>query len=138
MILCSLLVARIKYYFNQKYILLSSLSSYIPFFLDRGYNLIIQPRSFSADPSVLLPFCTPVFIGPHVVALLSFNRFSVGSKIRADTRTWSSSVISCSLQQLSHIVQKTLISCCTGEIFSHVLIYFSILISLLCNNRPVF
>lgn len=30
----------------------------------------------------LLPFCTPVLIGPHDVPLLSFNRFSVGSEIK--------------------------------------------------------
>lgn len=29
-----------------------------------------------------LPFCTPVLIGPQVVPLPSFNKFSVGSEIK--------------------------------------------------------
>lgn len=32
------------------------------------------------DVSGILPFCTPVLIGPHDAPLLSFNRFSVGSE----------------------------------------------------------
>lgn len=35
--------------------------------------------------SVILPFCTPVLIGPQVVPLPSFNKFSVGSEIK----TWT-------------------------------------------------
>lgn len=31
-----------------------------------------------------LPFCTPVFIGPQVVALLSFSKFSVGSETKTE------------------------------------------------------
>lgn len=33
-----------------------------------------------------LPFCTPVLIGPQVVPLVSFNRFSVGSEIKTEKR----------------------------------------------------
>lgn len=36
--------------------------------------------------SVILPFCTPVLIGPQVVPLPSFNRFSVGSEIKTQTQ----------------------------------------------------
>lgn len=35
---------------------------------------------------ITLPFCTPVLIGPQVVPLPSFNRFSVGSEIKTQTQ----------------------------------------------------
>lgn len=38
------------------------------------------------DESVVLPFCTPVLIGPQVVPLPSFNRFSVGSEIKTQSQ----------------------------------------------------
>lgn len=35
------------------------------------------------NETVILPFCTPVLIGPQVVPFPSFNRLSAGSEIKS-------------------------------------------------------